>query len=115
MSVREVKIFVSSPGDVNSERALAFRVIKRLQREYVEHLKIVPVLWERLSRGRSLVPQGPGSAAPIGGPGQAAPGQERVADDRGKGAERPAPISSLGKRQGYAILRSRQICQSSGK
>ena len=48
MPVREVKIFVSSPGDVNSERALAFRVIKRLQREYVEHLKIVPVLWERL-------------------------------------------------------------------
>ena len=48
MSVREVKIFVSSPGDVNSERALAFQVIKRLQREYVEHLKIVPVLWERL-------------------------------------------------------------------
>ena len=48
MPVREVKIFVSSPGDVNSERALAFQVIKRLQREYVEHLKIVPVLWERL-------------------------------------------------------------------
>jgi eukaryotic-like serine/threonine-protein kinase len=48
MSVREVKIFVSSPGDVNSERALALRVIKRLQREYVEHLKIVPVLWEQL-------------------------------------------------------------------
>jgi eukaryotic-like serine/threonine-protein kinase len=48
MSVRVVKIFVSSPGDVNSERALAFRVIKRLQREYVDHLKIVPVLWEQL-------------------------------------------------------------------
>ena len=48
MPVREVKIFVSSPGDVNSERALAFRVIKRLQREYVDRLKIIPVLWERL-------------------------------------------------------------------
>lgn len=48
MPLREVKIFVSSPGDVNSERALAFRVIKRLQREYIEHLKIIPVLWERL-------------------------------------------------------------------
>jgi eukaryotic-like serine/threonine-protein kinase len=48
MPVREVKIFVSSPGDVNSERALAFQVIKRLQREYVEHLRIVPVLWEQL-------------------------------------------------------------------
>jgi tetratricopeptide (TPR) repeat protein len=48
MSVREVRIFVSSPGDVNSERALAFRVIKRLQREYVDQLKIVPVLWEQL-------------------------------------------------------------------
>ena len=48
MPVREVKIFVSSPGDVNSERALAFRVIKRLQREYVDHLKIIPVLWEWL-------------------------------------------------------------------
>jgi tetratricopeptide (TPR) repeat protein len=48
MTVREVKIFVSSPGDVNSERALAFRVIKRLQREFVNHIKIVPVLWEQL-------------------------------------------------------------------
>jgi tetratricopeptide (TPR) repeat protein len=48
MSVREVKIFVSSPGDVNSERALAFRVVKRLQREHVDHLKIIPVLWEQL-------------------------------------------------------------------
>ena len=48
MPLKEVKIFVSSPGDVNTERALAFRVIKRLQREFVEHLKIIPVLWEQL-------------------------------------------------------------------
>jgi len=48
MSVREVKIFVSSPGDVNSERALAFRVSKRLQRDFVQHFRLIPVFWEKL-------------------------------------------------------------------
>ena len=48
MSVREVKIFVSSPGDVNRERALAFRVSKRLQRDFVQHFRLIPVFWEKL-------------------------------------------------------------------
>ena len=36
--------------------------------------------------------------------GKLASGQERDPDDRGTGAERPAPLSSLGKRDGHTIL-----------
>ena len=42
------RIFVSSPGDVSQERALAFRVIKRLQRDFVQHFRLIPVFWEKL-------------------------------------------------------------------
>jgi Novel STAND NTPase 1 len=40
------RIFVSSPGDVAEERALAQRVIARLAREWAHSLSIAPFLWE---------------------------------------------------------------------
>ena len=42
-----LRIFVSSPSDVRSERAIADRVIVRLGREFAYHLRIEPVMWER--------------------------------------------------------------------
>ncbi len=42
------RIFISSPGDVSQERALAFRVIKRLQRVFIQHFRLIPVFWEKL-------------------------------------------------------------------
>jgi hypothetical protein len=33
---------------VSQERALAFRVIKRLQRDFVQHFRLILVFWEKL-------------------------------------------------------------------
>lgn len=44
--MKTLKIFISSPGDVFEERALAGRVIERIQGEYVGRLVLEPVLWE---------------------------------------------------------------------
>jgi tetratricopeptide (TPR) repeat protein len=44
--VKTLQIFISSPGDVYEERALANRVIDRLQSEYIGRLVLEPVLWE---------------------------------------------------------------------
>ena len=41
-----LRIFISSPGDVFEERAIAERVIQRLQSEYVGRVVLDPVLWE---------------------------------------------------------------------
>ena len=35
---KTIRIFISSPGDVGSERAMAHQVVGRLQREFAEHL-----------------------------------------------------------------------------
>ena len=42
----EVKIFVSSPGDVGREREITQRVIARLQGEFSAHAKLDPYFWE---------------------------------------------------------------------
>ena len=42
----KLRIFVSSPGDVNEERVLSSRVIKRLQEEFAGRLEIEAVFWE---------------------------------------------------------------------
>ena len=42
----KLRIFISSPGDVFEERAIAERVIQRLQSEYVGRVVLDPVLWE---------------------------------------------------------------------
>jgi hypothetical protein len=43
---RVLRVFLSSPGDVSEERALAERVLKRLGEEYRERLRLNLVLWE---------------------------------------------------------------------
>ncbi len=47
-SISELRIFISSPGDVVAERDQARRVIAGLQRIY-SNAKLVPVLWEDLA------------------------------------------------------------------
>ena len=44
--MRTLRFFISSPGDVFEERALAGRVIERLQSEYAGRLVLESVLWE---------------------------------------------------------------------
>ena len=44
--MKKLQIFISSPGDVFEERAIAQRVIDRMQSEYVGRVVLQPVLWE---------------------------------------------------------------------
>ena len=44
--MKTLQVFISSPGDVYEERAIANRVIDRLQGEYIGRLVLEPVLWE---------------------------------------------------------------------
>ncbi len=42
-----LRLFVSSPGDVAEERAVALAVIRRLQGHFQGRLRLVPILWEQ--------------------------------------------------------------------
>jgi tetratricopeptide (TPR) repeat protein len=44
--VRTIRIFVSSPGDVQLERQKAAEVVERIQGEVSAHAKLVPYFWE---------------------------------------------------------------------
>jgi WD40 repeat protein len=44
--VTPLRVFVSSPGDVSEERALAERVLRRLGEEYHEEVRLDVVMWE---------------------------------------------------------------------
>jgi tetratricopeptide (TPR) repeat protein len=44
--LKTLTFFISSPGDVFEERAIASRVIERLQSEYIGRVVLEPVLWE---------------------------------------------------------------------
>jgi tetratricopeptide (TPR) repeat protein len=44
--LKTLRFFISSPGDVFEERAIASRVIERLQSEYIGKVVLEPVLWE---------------------------------------------------------------------
>lgn len=46
--MRTLRIFVSSPGDVGEERAIAHRVIERLRFRYVGRANLEVLLWEHL-------------------------------------------------------------------
>ncbi|MBV9860392.1 MAG: AAA family ATPase [Alphaproteobacteria bacterium] len=46
--MQRFRIFVSSPRDVGSERAVAARVIERLRFEFRGQLDIAPVFWEQM-------------------------------------------------------------------
>jgi DNA-binding response OmpR family regulator len=43
---RQLKIFISSPGDVIPERRLVKQVIQQLDDEYSHEVQLLPVLWE---------------------------------------------------------------------
>ena len=47
MEQTPLRIFISSPSDVNAERCTAAQVVERLAREYAYHFRIEAVLWER--------------------------------------------------------------------
>jgi hypothetical protein len=47
MTVPPLRIFISSPSDVNAERAVAARVIDRLAREFGGFFAIQAELWEQ--------------------------------------------------------------------
>jgi hypothetical protein len=42
----KVRIFVSSPSDVDHERALLKEICERLRQEYLSYFEVQPVLWE---------------------------------------------------------------------
>lgn len=46
MSLKSLRIFVSSPGDVAEERLIARRVIGRLEAQFGDALKLEPLFWE---------------------------------------------------------------------
>ena len=46
--MKNIRILISSPGDVAVEREKARQVIEQLQRRYAGRIKLVPVLWEDL-------------------------------------------------------------------
>ncbi|MGR9116334.1 MAG: nSTAND1 domain-containing NTPase [Gammaproteobacteria bacterium] len=56
-----LRIFVSSPGDVGEERALAEEVIRRLQVEFAQSVGLEPIFWEHepLRANRSFQEQIP--------------------------------------------------------
>ena len=43
---QDLKIFISSPSDVNPERRRAALVVEKLAKEYARFFKIKPILWE---------------------------------------------------------------------
>ncbi len=45
-TIMEIRIFISSPGDVVAERAIAKRVIRKLQKELGTAVTLKPLLWE---------------------------------------------------------------------
>ena len=43
---RDLKVFISSPGDVIPERRIAKRVMSELNREFAGQISLIPILWE---------------------------------------------------------------------
>ena len=46
--MRDISIFISSPGDVAEERLIAARVIERLAHRFAERAALRPCFWEHL-------------------------------------------------------------------
>jgi formylglycine-generating enzyme required for sulfatase activity len=46
--MNNLRIFISSPGDVAEERERARQVVQGLARRYARHFALVPVLWEEM-------------------------------------------------------------------
>ncbi len=45
-TAKPLRIFISSPGDVQDERRRAALVVSRLKREFARFFDLQPVLWE---------------------------------------------------------------------
>lgn len=52
--MQTLRIFISSPGDVQHERLIAKRVINKLAKEYASIAKIEPLLWEDMPLSPSM-------------------------------------------------------------
>ncbi|MCB1804954.1 MAG: SIR2 family protein, partial [Candidatus Competibacteraceae bacterium] len=54
--IQEIRIFLSSPGDVTDERGMALQVIERINNEhaYRSKLKINTVAWEKPGSGTAM-------------------------------------------------------------
>lgn len=48
MPMRTLRIFISSPGDVVAERAIAKRVIRKLQKEFGDTVELKGLFWEHM-------------------------------------------------------------------
>src|ERR1035438_5348169 len=44
--MKTLRIFISSPSDVRSERVRAYDVVQRLQEKFQAHIRIESILWE---------------------------------------------------------------------
>ena len=49
MALRKIRIFISSPGDVQEERDIARGVVQQLCRTFAGRLQLQAVLWEELA------------------------------------------------------------------
>ena len=45
--MREIKVFVSSPADVEHERQRTERVVERLNGQYAGLVRLIPIRWEQ--------------------------------------------------------------------
>jgi uridine kinase len=48
MTLKKIRIFISSPGDVQEERQIARGDIQQLGRTFAGRLQLQPVFWEEL-------------------------------------------------------------------
>jgi hypothetical protein len=46
--VKQLRIFISSPGDVSDERERARQVVHGLRRRYSNRAELIPIFWEDL-------------------------------------------------------------------
>jgi len=44
--MRKIRVFISSPSDVEAERSIAMTILNRLNRRYKEHLNIEGIFWK---------------------------------------------------------------------
>jgi hypothetical protein len=61
--MQSMRIFISSPGDVQLERQIARRVLRQLQNEFATDVSLEPYFWEyepmRVTKDYSSMPGQP--------------------------------------------------------
>ena len=53
--MKKLRVFISSPGDVQQERLIAKKVIANLNRIYSQYVELETVMWEDLRDGQELL------------------------------------------------------------